>query len=118
MPKFEDLEKYVNDVWKTAAALADHLQVSKQLVSQWLNKKARVSEKYRKILQGLEPPYDGPFTELSSDITQEDFQALGRDLGRMIDYAHEDLKRDIQAQGAAMAAILAELQAMRENRKG
>lgn len=50
--------------------------------------------------------YDGPFPEGNKEVTQEDLQALGRDLLRVQNHAHEDLKRDIQALGAALQELL------------
>lgn len=53
----------------------------------------------------------------AAEITPDDLQALGRDLARKIDYAHEDLKRENQALGAALAAVLIELRALQGNRQ-
>jgi transcriptional regulator with XRE-family HTH domain len=60
----------------------------------------------------------GVFPEVGTEVSKEDLQTLGQDLARKIDYAHEDLKRENQVLGAAVAAILAELQALKGSRKG
>lgn len=62
--------------------------------------------------------FTGPFPEPAAGATVDDLQALGQDLARKIDYAHEDLKRENQLLGAALAAVLTEIQALKQSLKG
>lgn len=50
--------------------------------------------------------FTGEFPDPSAALTQGDLQALGRDLVKQVNYSHEDLKRDIQALGAAVQELL------------
>ncbi len=61
--------------------------------------------------------FKGKFPEPRKSITPDDLQALGRDIDRKISFAHEDLKRDMQALGATAATILALLVELKESRK-
>jgi len=104
MPKFESLGAWIEDRWGTQGALAAELEVAQNTVSQWMLGKSRPKPPMQKKLRSL--GYDGPFTtQEGEEVTSEDLQGLGRDLARKIDYAHEDLKRDIQALAAIVQAI-------------
>lgn len=62
--------------------------------------------------------FSGAFPEVGeTEVSPDDLQALGRDLDRKIDYAHEDLKKDIRAVAATLAALLAKLEAREGNQK-
>lgn len=104
MPKFESLEDWIDKKWGSQLALGEKLGVAGNTVSQWLSGKSRMKPPIQAKIKAL--GYDGPFPEGSKEVTQEDLQALGRDLIRVVNHAHLDLKADIQALGAAVQELL------------
>lgn len=108
MPKFESLEDWIEKKWGTQGALAAKLNMAQNTVSAWLVGKSRIKPQIQAKIKAL--GYDGPFPEGNKHLTQDDLQALGRDLVRVTNHAHEDLKRDIQALGAAVQEILKRLE--------
>ncbi len=108
MPKFENLETWIDVKWGSQIALGEKIGVAGNTVSQWLSGKSRIKPLIQDKLRKL--GYDGPFPEGNKELTQDDLQALGRDLVRVTNHSHEDLKRDIQALGAAVQEILKRLE--------
>jgi transcriptional regulator with XRE-family HTH domain len=104
MPKFESLEDWIDKKWITQGALGEKLGVASNTVSQWVSGKSRIKPPMQAKIRAL--GFDGPFPEGRQEVTQEDLQALGRDLQRVVGYAHEDLKQDILTLGAAVQELL------------
>lgn len=104
MPNFENFENWMKEKWGNQSALAQELGVNQNTVSSWKTGRSRVHPDFQAKLREL--GYDGPFPDGRQEITQDDLQALGRDLVRVMNHGHEDLKRDIQILGAALQELL------------
>lgn len=50
--------------------------------------------------------YDGPFPEVGGEVTREDLQALGRDIQKLVNHAHVDLRLEIQTLAAEVQKAL------------
>ena len=104
MQKFANLEEWIDKKWGTQGALAEKLGMAQNTISSWLSGRSRIKPPIQKKLMDL--GYNGPFPEGNKDVTPEDLQGLGRDLAKLVNYAHEDLKRDILVLGAAVQELL------------
>jgi len=104
MHKFENFESWMKEKWGNQSSLAQELGVNQNTVSSWKTGRSRIHPDFQAKLRAL--GYDGPFPEGHQELTQDDLQALGRDLVRLMNHAHEDLKRDIQAVGAMLQELL------------
>lgn len=110
-PQFSDLGAWIRHKFgkEGQGGLAAKLKpkVSKNAVSMWNTGKNRISPEYQKQIRVL--GYDGPFPESVGEITRADLNALGDDLKKIVEGSSADLKKDIQALGAAIQKVLIHL---------
>lgn len=104
MSKFESLEDWIDKKWGTQGALAEKLGMAQNTISSWVSGRSRIKPPIQGKLKSL--GYDGPFPEGNKEITQDDLQALGRDLVRMLNQAEGRLSLENQALGAVLQQIL------------
>lgn len=95
MQKFEELENYIDAAWKTQGALAQKLHVSKNTVSQWVNRKLKVSPEYRKALSELVPPFNGPYSEPEAAISLAELEAAEKRIIAAVHWGVEEIKRQL-----------------------
>jgi hypothetical protein len=106
-PLFESLEDWIEKRWETQAALGEELGVAANTVSQWVSGKSRIKPPIRKKMVAL--GYNGPFPEATRPVTNDDLQALGRDLVGVVGSSEKRLSKEIQTLGAILHRIQEQL---------